>query len=128
MDQGKNSGVASAVNQSSNSQDNSNESAGLTEIVVTAQKRNERLIDVPQSVSVISGDELSTMGAVQFRDFANTVPGLNYTTAGAGFSQISIRGVTTGYDVSSTVGIYVDDVPYGSGHYSSQTAHNSALT
>jgi outer membrane receptor protein involved in Fe transport len=88
--------------------------AGIQEVVVTAQKRAERLIDVPQSISVLSTDSIAQLGATQLLDFANTVPGLNIATAGAGFTQISMRGVTTGYDVSSTVGIYVDDVPYGS--------------
>lgn len=86
----------------------------LEEIVVTAQKREERLIDAPQSVSVLSADALAKLGATQFRDFANTVPGLNFTTAGAGNTQISLRGVTTGFDVSPTTAIYIDEVPYGS--------------
>jgi len=86
----------------------------LQEIVVTAQKRAERLIDTPQSVSVLSSDQLTQLGATQFRDYANTVPGLDFSTSGAGYTQISMRGVTSGIDVSPTVGIYVDDVPYGS--------------
>jgi iron complex outermembrane recepter protein len=88
--------------------------AELEEVVVTAQKRAERLIDTPQSVSVLSSEYLSRLGATQFRDYANTVPGLSFTTAGAGYTQISLRGVTAGVDVGSTVGIYVDEVPYGS--------------
>lgn len=84
------------------------------EIVVTAQKREERLLDTPQSVTAISADDLSKAGATQFRDFANSVPALTFTTSGAGQTQISLRGVTTGNDVGPTVGIYVDDVPYGS--------------
>ncbi|MEH6791836.1 TonB-dependent receptor [Parasphingorhabdus sp.] len=84
------------------------------EIVVTAQKRAERLIETPQSISVLSSEELSKIAAKQFVDFANTVPGLQYTSQGAGTSQISLRGVTSGADVSSTVGVYVDEVPYGS--------------
>lgn len=86
----------------------------LEEIVVTAQKRRERLQDVPQSVSVLTSDDLAKLGATQFRDFANNVPGLSFSTAGAGNTRVVIRGVTTGFDVASTVGIYVDDVPYGS--------------
>jgi iron complex outermembrane recepter protein len=83
-------------------------------ITVTAQKRTELLIDVPQSVTVLSADDLAKLGATQFRDFANTVPGLTFMTDGAGRTQISLRGVTAGLDVGPTVGIYVDEVPYGS--------------
>jgi outer membrane receptor protein involved in Fe transport len=85
----------------------------LDEIVVTAQKKEERLLDAPQSVSVLSSQDLGRMGATQFRDFANSVPGLSFSTAGAGNTQITLRGVTTGGDVSPAVGIYVDEVPYG---------------
>ncbi len=95
-------------------QDNAEQTAATPDIVVTAQKRAERLIDVPQSVTALSGDDLDRLAARQFVDFANTVPGLQYVSQGAGTSQISMRGVTSGADVSSTVGIYVDEVPYGS--------------
>ena len=86
----------------------------MEEVLVTAQKRSERLIDTPQSVSVLSTDSIEKLGATQFRDFANTVPGLNFNTQGAGYTRVSMRGVTTGVDVSPTVGIYMDEIPYGS--------------
>lgn len=86
----------------------------MEEVIVTAQKREERLIDTPQSVSVLSANELAKIGATQFRDFANTVPGLSFVTAGAGNTQVSMRGVTIGQDLGATVGIYVDEAPYGS--------------
>jgi outer membrane receptor protein involved in Fe transport len=100
------------------------ETASVQDIVVTAQKREERLIDAPQSVSVLSSEDLSKLSATQFRDFANTVPGLSFESAGAGQTQITLRGVTSGWDVSSTVGVYVDDVPYGS---SSAFAQGSSI-
>lgn len=86
----------------------------LQEIVVTAERRRTRLLDTPISMSVISSSALAAMGAVSFRDFANTVPGLNYTTTGEGYTQISLRGVTSGFFPGPSVAIYVDDVPYGS--------------
>ena len=97
----------------------------LEEIIVTATKREERLIDVPQSVTVLSADAFAKMGAVQFRDFADAVPGLSFQTEGAGTGQISLRGVSIGKDASPTVGIYVDEVPYGS---SSSFARASQFT
>ena len=86
----------------------------LEEVVVTAQKREERLLDTPLSVSVVSSEALAQLGATQFRDFADTVPGLSFQTFGAGFTQVTLRGVTTGSDVGQAVAIYVDEVPYGS--------------
>jgi iron complex outermembrane recepter protein len=97
----------------------------IAEVLVTAQKREERLIDTPQSVSVLSADDIARLGATQLRDFASTIPGLTYTTAGAGFTQISLRGVTTGSDVGSTVGIYIDEVPYGSSSSFVQGGHHA---
>ena len=44
------------------------------EIIVTAQKRAQRLIDVPQSVSVISADQLQQVHAERFQDFFTRVP------------------------------------------------------
>jgi hypothetical protein len=95
----------------------------LEEIVVTAQKRAERLIDVPQSVTVLSADTLSKQGIVQFRDFANTIPGLTFNTAGVGYNQISIRGVTVGFNLIPTVAIYLDEVPYGSSSSATTSAN-----
>jgi outer membrane receptor protein involved in Fe transport len=86
----------------------------IEEVVVTAQKRAERLIDVPMSVTALSAEDFRKSGATQFRDFADAVPGLSYQTIGAGYTQISMRGVTVGQDAGATVGIYVDEVPYGS--------------
>jgi iron complex outermembrane receptor protein len=86
----------------------------LEEIVVTAQKREQNLSETPLSITALTGSALEAMAATQFRDFATTVPGLNYTTAGIGATQVNLRGVTTGTDISPTVGIYVDEVPYGS--------------
>jgi outer membrane receptor protein involved in Fe transport len=91
----------------------SNAASSDDEIIVTAQKREERLAEVPQSVSVLDGDELTRLGVTQFRDYADSVPGLSYNSNGAGYTQIVLRGVTTGYEASSPVAIYVDEVPYG---------------
>jgi outer membrane receptor protein involved in Fe transport len=84
------------------------------EIIVTAQKREQRLIDTPQAITVVTAADLTRQGATQFRDFAGTIPGLSFTTTGAGYTQVALRGVTLGSEVNSTVGIYVDEVPYGS--------------
>ncbi len=91
------------------------EATGVQEIVVTAQKRQERLHDVPQSITVISADQLVHRGATQLRDFAESIPGMTFETEGAGNSHITMRGITTGFfTISPTVMVYVDEVPFGS--------------
>lgn len=89
-------------------------SIGLEEIIVTAQKVEERLRDIPMSITAMTARDLQALGATQFLDFANTVPSLSFTSNGVGQTQVNLRGITSGYNVSPTVGIYVDDVPYGS--------------
>jgi iron complex outermembrane recepter protein len=86
----------------------------LTEIIVTAQKREERLQDVPVPVTAISAETLLNQNVVAIKDFYSMVPGLNFTTGGFinGGSSISIRGLTTGGG-SPTASILVDDAPYG---------------
>jgi iron complex outermembrane recepter protein len=86
----------------------------LEEILVTAQKYNQKLSETPLSVTALSARDLDALAATQFRDFANTVPGLSFTTNGVGSTQINLRGITSGASVSPTVGVYVDEVPYGS--------------
>ncbi len=86
----------------------------IQEIVVTAQKREERLIEVPQSVQVLAAEELTKSGAVKFVDYAKNVPGLSFTSFGSGNKAV-LRGITTYGDSSTTTAQYVDEVPYGSG-------------
>jgi iron complex outermembrane receptor protein len=52
------------------------EAAGVGEIVVTAQRRSQRLQDVPIAVSVVGGKALATQGITSSRDLATIVPGL----------------------------------------------------
>lgn len=86
----------------------------LGEIIVTAQKREERANETPLSLTVLTGETLQAGGATQLSDIAATVPGLSFTSNGVGQGQVNLRGVTTGLNVSPTVGVYVDEVPYGS--------------
>lgn len=93
----------------------SDSSPPADEIVVTASKRTERLVEVPQSISVVTGEQFRKEQSVRFTDYLNKIPGVNLVSFAQGNAQIVFRGLTTGSDqLSSTVGIYVDEVPYGS--------------
>ena len=66
------------------------------EIIVTAQKRSERLQDVPLAVSVISGDALARQGALSLEGAQYLVPSLNFRKSGTTINQsLYIRGVGT---------------------------------
>ena len=82
-------------------------------IVVTAQKREQLLIDVPQSVSVVSGATLERQQAVTFQDYAKLIPGLQLEQSNPGEARIVLRGINTG-GVASTVSTYIDETPFGS--------------
>jgi outer membrane receptor protein involved in Fe transport len=85
----------------------------LGEVVVTAQKRTQALADIPMSVSVLPGEALERQQADNFQDFVKMVPGLSLTSSTNGVTRVSLRGINTG-GVASTVGVYVNDVPFGS--------------
>ena len=83
-------------------------------IVVTAQKREQRIQDVPISISVVDQEQILNSGASQLVDYAAYVPGLQVDNAGSpGRSTLSLRGVAP-IGPSATVGIYLDDAPIGS--------------
>ncbi|HWU12949.1 MAG TPA: TonB-dependent receptor plug domain-containing protein, partial [Caulobacter sp.] len=86
----------------------------LDEIVVTAQKRVERAIDVPMSLTAVAARDLERQNLVQMRDYFTRIPGLNLNGRNSGVTTLAIRGLTTGYGSNPTVGVTIDDVPYGS--------------
>lgn len=83
------------------------------EVVVTAQKRTEAVRDIPASVTVVGGQLMEQQRADDFQDLVPLVPGLSTATGRPGVTRITLRGVNTG-GVASTIGVYFDDVPFGS--------------
>jgi outer membrane receptor protein involved in Fe transport len=83
------------------------------EIVVTAQKREELLRNVPQSVTAISEDTLERAQANDFSDYVGRVPGMAAISSQPGNSRLILRGVDVG-GVAATIGTYVDETPFGS--------------
>lgn len=90
-------------------------SRGLEQVVVSAQKRDERLQDVPVPVTAVSAQTLTESNQVRLQDYYTQIPGLTVTPSEFnGSATISIRGITSGDFTNPTVGITVDDMPYGS--------------
>jgi iron complex outermembrane recepter protein len=96
-------------------EDSASNATSLNEIVVTAEKREERLQEVPVPVTAISADTLINTNQLRLQDYYTTVPGLIVQpTGGSGQNQsITIRGISAGGG-NPTVGVTVDEVPYGS--------------
>ena len=82
--------------------------ATLEEIVVTASKRGaESLQRTPMAIQAISGNELKSMGATKFVDFALSVSSLQFQDLGPGDKEYIIRGINS--SGASTVGVYYDE-------------------
>jgi iron complex outermembrane recepter protein len=113
VDSGSSSRAVSVDTAASNSQSNATASGGLSEIIVTAQKKSERLQDVPVPVSVLDAEALTDNGKVLLKDYFTSIPGLSLSPNILGQTNLAIRGITTSGFNSPTVGIMVDDVPFG---------------
>lgn len=85
----------------------------ISEVVVTAQKRTEKLSEVPMSVAVLSGVRLERSQSNSLQDIVNKVPGVQLVTDGPIDNNIVIRGIYAN-GVSSSTATYVDEVPYTS--------------
>jgi iron complex outermembrane receptor protein len=87
------------------------------EVVVTAQRREERLIDVPLSVSALGGEALERAGVSDISGIGGYIPNvqINQTVGGAFGPLISMRGLAPSADTSlgrdQPVGMYIDGVP-----------------
>ncbi|MGN6155225.1 MAG: TonB-dependent receptor [Sphingomicrobium sp.] len=89
--------------------------ANDTEIVVTARRRNETLLNVPIAVTAFSGEQLNRQGAIDITDVAETTPNVTFEVSRGTNTTLTafIRGVgqqdpVAGFEQG--VGIYLDDV------------------
>jgi outer membrane receptor protein involved in Fe transport len=112
LDQGTNPQPAPVGSDAPASQAGSK--AVLEEIIVTAQKRQERLQDVPVPVTSLDAGSLLDSNQVRIQDYYTQIPGLSASLNNSGAANLAIRGITTGDGANPTVAIVIDDVPYGS--------------
>jgi iron complex outermembrane recepter protein len=106
-------GVTRAAN---NTPADTNDAGNITEVIVTATRREERLLDVPVSTSVLSGAALEVIGTAgqDIRQLAFTVPSLNIESSnGRTFPRFYIRGYgNTDFNsfASQPVSLVYDDI------------------
>ena len=93
------------------------EPGGLSEIVVTAQRVEQNLQDVPVAVTAIGEDEIADKRVTSGADVAGLAPNLNFAQQGVpSNASIQIRGISSGTSnnaVDPKVGVYVDGVYVG---------------
>lgn len=83
--------------------------ASLEEIIVTARKRDENLMDIPESVSAIGAVEVERRNIKGLNKIGLAVPNLNLSMRTDGYPNVTIRGVGA-YGMTQGVGFYLDDV------------------
>lgn len=108
--------AAPAMAQTAETADPQTDAAG--DIVVTAQRRVERVQDVPISISVVSGDQLDRQQVLEVRDLARTNASVNFGNTGSNEAGggAFIRGIGTAAltrSAEAAVGIVVDGVVQG---------------
>ena len=100
-----------------NPQENNSKAGGVEEIIVTAQKREQNLQDVPVAVTAFSSATISRLGLSSTEDLAGFTPNLNYQPAGGIGSSIGIRGIQDQnftFNQVGSVAMVVDEVALNS--------------
>ena len=94
--------------------DPASSNGALQEIIVTAEKRAERVNDVPLSITAATGEQLQDLGITSPAALTKIVPGFIFTQSAYNAPIYTIRGIGS-YDeaiaISPAVGVYVDQVP-----------------
>ena len=89
--------------------------APMEVVTVTATRRREPIRDVPLRVETLGTEALERSGAASLTDYVGSLPGVHVSSdGGPGRGQVNIRGVSVGSMSAPTVGIYVDEVAFGS--------------
>ena len=104
--------------QEANDSVQASEAASAFDIVVTAQKREQLLQDVPVAVSVVTQESLQANRIVNIRDLDGLTPGLSVRkqSGGNALSSFSMRGILTSGDAPARdrgIGMYIDGVYIG---------------
>jgi len=98
-----------------------NEYSGVADIVVTAQKREQSLQDVPIAVTALSQDTLQTNRILSINDLTSIAPNFTVmrTPSGAGIATMAMRGLVSAGSVmgqDKSISVYLDGVSIGSAH------------
>lgn len=97
------------------------------DIIVTAQRRSQSLLDVPLAISAIGGDALQSKGISNSANLATAVPNLQVSSPYGGTQpNFSLRGISVANEYNSNqaspVGVYIDDV-----YIAARTSHGMGL-
>lgn len=108
--------ISSAAPAKARTEASDQDQGQLADVIVTAQRRSEHLLQVAAPVTALQATDLARQGDFRLADYAASVPGLNLISSEPGETSIVIRGITTGYGaaIAATTSTYIDDSPFGS--------------
>lgn len=86
----------------------------LGTVTVSAQKRDETVLDVPLSVQALDSDAIENAGIEDVGGLVKLIPGASVVSSSSrGFETIQIRGIAAGTTGDGLTGYYVDDFAFG---------------
>jgi len=86
----------------------------LEQMTVTAGKRSDTILNIPMAVSAVTAESLTDYGKMRIQDYFAEMPGIEFTYGNLGVPFLSVRGLSTGFLSTPTVGVLLDDIPIGS--------------
>jgi iron complex outermembrane recepter protein len=106
--------LLAVFSQTAHAQATDTSGTALDEIIVTAQKREQKLTDVGATIDVATGKELETLGVTQVDQLGSVIPGFTYAVSQTGAPLFALRGINFNaaqFTAPPAVSVYVDEVP-----------------
>ena len=100
--------VAMSVSGTVRAEESGANQGAIEEILVTARKRTESVLEIPETVAVISGEAIARRDITTLDDIGNGIANLNLSKRADGFPNVSIRGLGS-FGNTQGVGFYLDD-------------------
>ena len=97
------------------------QSVGIEEVIVTARRREEGILETPLAITAVTSEDLEKKGITSFNQLIESTPGVNLSNASAGagrndrsFQQITLRGMVPSSTQSTLTASFIDGVPVAS--------------
>jgi iron complex outermembrane recepter protein len=108
-----------AVGEPAQAQGSGADSLQVEEIVVTARKRDESILDTPIAITAVTGEDIAAKGIVSFNALADSTPGITISNVSSGrsdrsFQQITLRGMVPSTTNSTLTATFIDGAPVAS--------------
>jgi iron complex outermembrane receptor protein len=95
------------------------DSLQVEEIIVTARKKDESILDTPIAITAVTGEDIAAKGIVSFNALADSTPGVTISNVSSGrsdrsFQQITLRGMVPSTTNSTLTATFIDGAPVAS--------------